>query len=84
MLEIPESVADALVLSLSHRCAVDPETGAYLSRSDGHRRAGRRIRFYLHVPGKELARVIQAWSLQEAITLANSYLVGVVTDESRH
>ena len=42
MLQKPKDIAEMIMMDLAHHCAEDPETGAYLVRSDGRRKSGRR------------------------------------------
>jgi hypothetical protein len=50
--------------------ALDLETGAFMTCSYGRRKAGRASRYYLHIPGEERSRRIEAYSDEQALSKA--------------
>jgi hypothetical protein len=67
MLQQPKTMDEMIGMSLRHHCAEDPETGAYLIRSDGRRKSGRPRRYWYRAPGMLNAKVLYAESVDDAI-----------------
>jgi hypothetical protein len=67
MLLTPKTIADQIMMDLHHHCAEDPITGAYLIKSNGRRKLGRRTRFWYHAPGMINAKAMYATSVEDAI-----------------
>ena len=67
MLQKPKTIDEMILMDLKHHCAEDPQTGAYLIRSDGQRKSGRLTRFWYRAPGMINARVLYANSVDDAI-----------------
>jgi len=80
MLLIPKTIDEIILMDLRGHCAEDPINGSYLFRSRGHRRSGRRSRFYFKAPGMEYAKVIFAFTTSEAVEIANSLPLDVPAD----
>jgi hypothetical protein len=80
MLLTPKTIDEVILMDLRGHCAEDPITGAYLSRSTGRRRSGRKSRFYFKAPGMEIAKVIFANTTSEAVEIANSFPLVVPAD----
>jgi len=67
MLQKPKNLTEMIMMDLAHRCAIDPETGAWLMKSNGRRKAGRLTRYWYKAPGMLNARVLYAESDDDAI-----------------
>jgi len=67
MLQKPKDIAEMIMMDLAHHCAEDPETGAYLVRSDGRRKSGRPRKYWYRAPGMINAKVLYAESDDDAI-----------------
>jgi hypothetical protein len=67
MLQKPKDISEMIMMDLRHHCAEDPETGAYLVRSDGRRKSGRPRKYWYRAPGMINAKVIYAESDDDAI-----------------
>jgi hypothetical protein len=67
MLLTPKTIEDQIMMDLRHHCAEDPITGAYLIKSQGRRKFGRRTRFWYRIPGMINAKTIYATSVEDAI-----------------
>ena len=67
MLQKPKDIAEMIMMDLAHHCAEDPETGAYLGRSDGRRKSGRPRKYWYRAPGMINAKVLYAESDDDAI-----------------
>jgi hypothetical protein len=74
MLQKPKDLAEMIIMDLRHHCAEDPETGAYLIRSDGRRKAGRARKYWYRAPGMINAKVIYAATDEEALSQINGDL----------
>lgn len=67
MLQKPKDLMEMIEFDIRHHCAEDKETGAYLMRSDGRRKAGRLRRYWYRSPGMINAKVLYAESDDDAI-----------------
>ena len=70
-MQLPKNLADQIMLDLQCKCAEDPETGAYLMRSNGRRKTGRPRNYWYHAPGMINSRKFTATSDQEAVDKIN-------------
>lgn len=67
MLHKPKNPGERLQMELRKHCAEDSEVGAYLMRSNGHRKANRLRKYWYRTPNMINARVIFASSDDDAI-----------------
>ena len=71
MMKLPTSIVEQIEMDLQCKCAEDPETGAYLTRSNGRRKAGRPRKYWYHQPQEILPVKFTAYSDQEAVDMIN-------------
>lgn len=71
MLQKPKDLTEMIMMDLRRHCAEDPETGAYLIRSDGRRKPGRRRKYWYRAPGMLNAKLLYAESDDDAIRQIN-------------
>ena len=64
-----ENIDDRVLCVIMGACAYDPQTKAYLRRTDGRHKAGQRSKYYLHWEMHEL-KLFKAYSDVEAIEKA--------------
>jgi len=79
MLKRPADFAETLLMDLRGNCAEDAETGATLSRSRGRRKAGRPTRYWYWRKEWTRAKVITAFSDDEAIEEINARYLAIAT-----
>jgi len=67
MLQKPKDLMEMIEFDIRNHCAEDPETGAYLMRSNGRRKSGRPCRYWYRAPGMINAKVLYAESDEDAM-----------------